>query len=180
MTEQSTGKNAYSTRAMTFDVQVDDLLTKLEVHREGDEYRFRLGSGEEKTAHMIQVEPGVFSLLAGGRSYEACAETGEECAWITIQGHRFRVVITDPRRWSPKRAGAHGQDRENIIAPMPGKIVRVLVAPGERVESGQGIVVVEAMKMQNEMKAHRGGRIAALPVHEGETVPAGAILATIE
>jgi biotin carboxyl carrier protein len=165
---------------MTFDVQVDDLSTKLEVHREAGEYRFRLGSGEQKTAHMIQVEPGLFSVLAGGRSYEARAEIGEDCAWITIQGHRFRVAITDPRRWNPKRASAHGHDRENIIAPMPGKIVRVLVTPGERVERGQGIVVVEAMKMQNELKAHRGGRIAALAVSEGETVPAGAILATIE
>ena len=165
---------------MTFEVQVDEALTKLEVRREGNEYRFRLGSGDEKTAHMIHVEPGLFSVLAGGRSYEARAETGEDCTWITIQNHRFRIAITDPRRWSPKRTGAHRHDRENIIAPMPGKIVRVLVAQGERVESGQGIVVVEAMKMQNEMKAHRGGRIAAIPVREGETVPAGAILATIE
>jgi len=166
--------------AMTFDVQVDDVLTKVEVHRDGDDYRFRVDSGEEKAAHMIQVEPGLFSVLAGGRSYQARAETGEDCAWITIQGRRFRVAITDPRRWSTKKATAHGQDRENIIAPMPGKIVRVLVKPGDSVESGEGILVVEAMKMQNEMKAHRSGRIAALSVREGETVPAGAILATIE
>ena len=166
--------------AMTFDVQVDDVLTKVEVHRDGDDYRFRVGSGEEKVAHMIQVEPGLFSVLAGGSSYEARAETGEDCAWITIQGRRFRVAITDPRRWSTKKASAHGHDRENISAPMPGKIVRVLVKPGDRVESGQGILVVEAMKMQNEMKAHRAGRVAALPVREGETVSAGAILATIE
>ena len=165
---------------MTLDVQVDDVLTKLEVHREGDDYHFRVGSGEEKMAHMIQVEPGLFSVLAGGHSYKARAETGEDCAWVTIQGRRFRVAITDPRRWSTKKATAHGQDRENIIAPMPGKIVRVLVKPGDRVESGQGILVVEAMKMQNEMKAHRAGRIGALPAREGETVSAGAILATIE
>ena len=113
---------------MKFDVQLDEVLTKLEVHREGDEYRFRLGSAEEKTAHMIQVEPGLFSLLAAGRSYEARAEPGDDCSWITIQGHRFRIAITDPRRWSPKRATAHGHDRENILAPMPGKIVRVLGA----------------------------------------------------
>lgn len=165
---------------MTFDVYIDNVLTKLEVHRGGDEYRFRLGSSEEKTAHMIQVEPGLFSVIAGGRSYEARAEAGDDCSWITIQGHRFRVAITDPRRWSPKRATTHGHDRENILAPMSGKIVRVLGATGDAVESGQGIVVVEAMKMQNEMKAHRSGRIVALPVREGETVSAGAILATIE
>ena len=63
---------------------------------------------------------------------------------------------------------------------MPGKIVRLLVEAGQAVETGQGIVVMEAMKMQNEMKSHRAGRVAAIPVRPGETVAAGAILATIE
>ena len=63
---------------------------------------------------------------------------------------------------------------------MPGKIVRVLVLPGETVAAGQGVIVIEAMKMQNELKARRAGRLTAVPVREGETVAAGAILATIE
>ena len=63
---------------------------------------------------------------------------------------------------------------------MPGKVVRVLVAPGDQVEAGQGLVVVEAMKMQNEMKASLAGRVATVPAREGATVAAGEVLATIE
>jgi biotin carboxyl carrier protein len=165
---------------MTFDVRIDGARTRLEVERAGDEYSFRLGDQVERRAHLAEVEPGVYSVLLEGRSYEAHCEAGADGPWITIRGRRFHVAITDPRRWTPKRAGAHGQERENIVAPMPGKIVRVLVEPGHTVEAGQGIIVIEAMKMQNEMKTRRGGRVAAIPVHEGETVGAGAILATIE
>jgi biotin carboxyl carrier protein len=165
---------------MTFEVQIDDESTRLEVDRQGDRYRFRLGGRPERQAQLTQVEPGIYSVLLDGRSYEAHAETGNDCAWITIRGHRFRVAITDPRRWSAKRAGAHGHEREEIVAPMPGKIVRLLVELAQVVKVGQGIVVMEAMKMQNELKAHRAGRVASIPVHTGDTVGAGAIVATVE
>lgn len=169
---------------MTFDVQVDGVPARLEVHRDGDLYRFRLGDEDERQAQVAEVEPGVFSVLLDGRSYEARAERDDEhrdeCAWITVRGRRFRIVITDPRRWTQSSAAALGHDRETIVASMPGKIVRVLVQPGETVAAGQGVIVIEAMKMQNEMKARRAGRVTAVPVREGETVAAGAILATIE
>ena len=165
---------------MTFNVQIDDARLRLQVDRVGDRYRFRLGDQPERHAELIEVEPGVYSVLLDGRSYEAHAEKGSDCAWITIRGHRFRVAVTDPRRWSTKRTGVHGAEHEDIIAPMPGKIVRLLVEPGQAVEVGQGVVVMEAMKMQNEMRTHRAGRVAAIPVRAGETVSAGAILATIE
>jgi len=165
---------------MTFDVQIDGVPVRLEVHGDGDLYRFRLGDQEERQAQLAEVEPGVFSVLLDGRSYEARAEYGDECAWITVRGRRFRVAITDPRRWTQSSAALHGHDRETIVASMPGKIVRVLVLPGETVAAGQGVIVIEAMKMQNELKARRAGRLTAVPVREGETVAAGAILATIE
>jgi biotin carboxyl carrier protein len=165
---------------MTFDVDIDGISTRLEVQRDGEHCRFRLGDQDERSAQLAMVEPGVYSVLLDGRSYEARAETGEDCAWITIRGHRFRVAITDPRRWARTAARAPGQDRESVVASMPGKIVRVLVKPGESVTAGQGILVVEAMKMQNEMKTRRGGTVVAVAVREGETVAAGAILATIE
>ena len=169
---------------MTFDVQIDGVPARLEVHREGQVHRFRLGNGPECHAQLAEVEPGVFSVLLDGRSYEARAErrdeNGDECAWITVRGRRFGIAITDPRRWTQSSAAARGHDRETILASMPGKIVRILVQPGETVTAGQGVIVVEAMKMQNEMKARRAGRVTAVPVREGETVAAGAILATIE
>jgi biotin carboxyl carrier protein len=153
---------------------------RLEVEQEHDRCRFRLGDQPERYALLTEVEPGVYSVLLDGRSYQAHAEAGADCAWITIRGHRFCVVATDPRRWSRKRMGAHGAEQEQIVAPMPGKIVRLLVEPGQAVEAGQGVVVMEAMKMQNELKTRRAGRVAAVPVRPGETVSAGAILATIE
>ena len=165
---------------MTFDVQIDGVPARLEVHRDGDLYRFGFGDQDERRAQLAEVEPGVFSVLLDGRSYEARAEHGDECAWITVLGRRFRIAITDPRRWTQSSAALHGHDRETIVASMPGKIVRVLVQPGETVAAGQGVIVIEAMKMQNEMKARRAGRLTAVPVREGETVVAGAILATIE
>jgi biotin carboxyl carrier protein len=80
-----------------------------------------------------------------------------------------------------RRSGKQGREGvETITAPMPGKVVRVLVAPGDAVEAGQGLVVVEAMKMQNEMKASLAGRVATVPAREGATVAAGEVLATIE
>lgn len=165
---------------MTFDVQIDETRTRLVAERENGWYRFRLGDQPERRAQLTEVEREVYAVLLEGRSYDAHAEAGSDCAWITIRGHRFCVAVTDPRRWSRKRTGTHGPEREEIVAPMPGKIVRLLVEPGQAVEAGQGVVVMEAMKMQNELKTRRAGRVAAIPVRPGETVSAGAILATIE
>ncbi|HVV46038.1 MAG TPA: biotin/lipoyl-containing protein, partial [Bryobacteraceae bacterium] len=70
--------------------------------------------------------------------------------------------------------------RASIAAAMPGKIVRILVSVGDEVAAGQGILVVEAMKMQNELKAPKDGRVTAIEVRENDSVNAGAVLATIE
>ncbi len=165
---------------MIVNVRIDGAGTRLEVVREGGQYRFRLGDQTERRAEIKTIRPGVYSVLLDGCSYDARAERDHDGAWVTVRGRRFRVDIVDPRRWSPEGEGGHGPELENIVAPMPGKIVRVLVAPGEAVEAGQGVVVIEAMKMQNEMKARRRGRVTTVPVSRGETVAAGAILATIE
>jgi biotin carboxyl carrier protein len=127
-------------------------------------------------ATIVETEPGVWSVVTGGASYEARVE-GDE---IVIGGYRFRWEIDDPRQWkrSQSSAGIHG--KISLTAPMPGRIVRVLAAAGDMVVAGQGIVVIEAMKMQNELKAPRGGRVTAIEVNEDDRVVAGAILATIE
>jgi biotin carboxyl carrier protein len=166
--------------AVIVNVRIDGAGTRLEVVREGGQYRFRLGDQAERRAEIKTIRPGVYSVMLDGRSYDAHAERDHDGAWVTVRGRRFRIDIADPRRWRPEGEGAHGPKLENIVAPMPGKIVRVLVTPGEAVEAGQGVVVIEAMKMQNEMKARRRGRVVAVPVSPGETVAAGAILATIE
>ncbi len=122
----------------------------------------------------------MFSILLDGRSYEARVENAQDGAYVTIRGRRLRVELEDPRRASRKSRGRRADGPLQVTAPMPGKIVRLLVAPGDEVIAGQGLVVMEAMKMQNELKAARPGRIASIPVHEGDTVSAGDILAVIE
>jgi biotin carboxyl carrier protein len=94
---------------------------------------------------------------------------------------RFAVEVRDPRSLRSRRA-ATGQEAgpAKILAPMPGKIIRVLAAEGGEVEAGQGLVVVEAMKMQNEIKATKKGRVTRIAVKEGSAVNAGDLLAIVE
>lgn len=153
----------------------------IELQREGPECRFRLDGEAERRAEVQEPEPGVYSVLMDGRSFEARVENGTNGAVVvSIEGHRFEIEVRDPRRYrsSGGRRGAEGVQK--IVAPMPGKVVRVLVKPGEMVEAGQGVAVVEAMKMQNEMRAPKAGRVVSVPVSEGAAVAAGAVLATIE
>jgi biotin carboxyl carrier protein len=131
---------------------------------------------EPAEADIIEVEPGVYSVIAEGGSWEARVSGNR----VTVAGQTLDFEIDDPRRWKGARHAAGSQGRMSLTAAMPGKIVRVLVAAGDEVVAGQGIMVVEAMKMQNEMKAPRDGRVMAIEVRENESVNAGAVLATIE
>ena len=142
--------------------------------------RFRIGE-HERAAQIETPEPGVYSVLLDGRSYEARVEDSPEGGVVVvIDGYRFEVEVRDPRRWSRKSAGSGEAGMQRITAPMPGKVVRVLVSPGNEVTGGQGLVVVEAMKMQNELKARRAGKVIAVAAKEGATVAAGEVLVTIE
>ena len=131
-------------------------------------------------AQIAAAEPGVYSVLLEGRSYEARIEQSGGCVIVFINGHRFEVEIRDPRRWSGKIGKPGGDGRSNVASPMPGKIVRLLVAAGETVTAGQGLLVVEAMKMQNELKSPKKGTIQKILVREGATVNAGDVLAIVE
>jgi biotin carboxyl carrier protein len=142
-----------------------------------DRETFRYGrESQEKMAEIRLVEPGVYSIIAGGSSYEARVKDGA----VEIGGRSFAVEARDPRRWNRERNHARAEGRQNIVAAMPGKVVRVLVAAGDEVAAGQGIMVVEAMKMQNEMKAPRAGKVVSLAAAAGATVKAGDVLASIE
>jgi biotin carboxyl carrier protein len=93
----------------------------------------------------------------------------------------YTVKLTDPKRLrAGQSAGAQADGAAQVVAVMPGKVVRVLVEQGETIEAGQGIVVVEAMKMQNELKSPRAGRVVELQARPGATVNAGDVLAVIE
>ena len=126
---------------------------------------------------LQELEPGVLSLLwtddvGRTRSFRCVAEDGA----VVIDGERVEYAIYDPRSLRASGMGAAASGPKALKAPMPGRVVRVLVADGDAVEAGQGCVVIEAMKMQNELKAPKAGVVRKLAAGVGETVAAGAVL----
>jgi biotin carboxyl carrier protein len=160
-------------------LSIDGADCAIEILSPAPDCRFRIGGEAERQAQVETPEPGVYSILIEGRSYDAFVTESPAGLEISIDGHRFAVTVRDPRQWSRDGSGGSGGGAQSITSPMPGKVVRVLVAAGDDVQAGQGIVVVEAMKMQNEMKASRSGKVLAISAKEGATVAAGDVLATI-
>jgi acetyl/propionyl-CoA carboxylase alpha subunit len=130
-------------------------------------------------ADVARIFRGEYSILIGGRSLDVTV--GESAAGLLIRakGREFRVEIFDPRSWRRGRgAGMELEGRQRLVAPMPGKIVRVMAAAGQQVSAGQGLLVIEAMKMQNEIRSPKSGTIEKL-AGEGQTVNAGEVLAIV-
>lgn len=132
-----------------------------------------------------EPEAGVHLLLHEGRVYE-CRVSGAGAsaageAEVSVGQRSYRVRLADPKRLRGANVAAgHGGGRAQVLAPMPGKVVRVLVEQGQAVEAGEGLVVVEAMKMQNELKSPKAGTVSELHAREGATVNAGEVLVVVE
>jgi biotin carboxyl carrier protein len=130
------------------------------------------------------LQPGVYLLLLDGEVYECRVDRqrGKQgAAEVTVGARAYAVTLTDPKRFrGSESAGAQLDGTAQIVAPMPGKVVRILVLPGAEVEAGAGLVVVEAMKMQNEMKSPKAGIVTSINVSTGATVNAGDVLAVVE
>jgi biotin carboxyl carrier protein len=137
-------------------------------------------AGRQVEADAVEISPGVYSILLDGRSLEVRVEVLADGLLLRTAGREYRVEIVDPRAW--RRSHTGGIDlagRQQISAPMAGKVVRVLVSQGQQVEAGQGLLVVEAMKMQNEIRSPKTGTVGRLLAKEGQAVNAGEILAVI-
>jgi len=130
-------------------------------------------------ADAVRIPSGAYSILLSGRSLEVTLEETPGGLLMRANGREFRVDVIDPRSWRRARgAGIELEGLQQMLAPMPGKIVRVLVAAGQKVSAGQGLLVIEAMKMQNEIRAPKSGTVEKL-AKEGQTVNAGEVLAVV-
>jgi biotin carboxyl carrier protein len=135
--------------------------------------------GRRVEADAVCVAHGTYSILIGGRSVEVTFEDNAGGLLLRTGGREFQVEVIDPRAWRGGRGeGIELEGRQQLVAPMPGKIVRVLVAKGQQVENGQGLLVIEAMKMQNEVRSPKFGTVEKV-AKEGQTVNAGEILAVV-
>jgi biotin carboxyl carrier protein len=156
---------------------------EVEIRRDGSRVRASVdGRGYEMEAH--EVEPGLYLLKSGDQVFE-CRVDGSAskhgASEVSVGQSVYNVTLADPKRLRGARAAGAGEhDTARITAPMPGKVVRVLVERGAQVSAGDGIVVVEAMKMQNEMKSPKTGTVIELHATPGDTVNAGDVLAIVE
>jgi biotin carboxyl carrier protein len=165
---------------MTYDVIVDGKSHRLELQRTGGVWHCAL-DGRPLQIDAVLARPDVLSLLIEGKAYEIKRERTAADVHLWIGSSRYAVELRDPRSLRSRHA-ASGDDAgpRKLVAPMPGKVVRVLVAEKAAVEAGQGLVVVEAMKMQNEIKSPKPGVVQRLLVAEGAAVNAGDVLAIVE
>ena len=146
----------------------------------GTDWRLRI-DGREFPVNCVSIGSDSLSLIVEGDAFEARIESAEDGLKVLIDGKAFDCSVRDPRSLrSRKRAGQHQSGEHKLTASMPGKVVRVLARAGDAVLAGQGIVVIEAMKMQNEVRTPKDGKVKSIIVREGARVNAGEVLAVLE
>ena len=150
---------------MKIEISIDGRITSLD----------EAGGGSVR-----EIAPGLYSVLYQGRSYEVRVSNNGDGWRATVGGRWFDVDMADPRNAARRANATLGHLHQEIKAPMPGKVIRMLVREGDEVTAGKGLAVVEAMKMQNEMKALRAGRVVRVVAKDGDTVAAGDVLVTLE
>ncbi len=162
---------------MFFDAATGGQTARIEVREAQGRYRVTIG---DKTLELDWVRTGEHeaSILVDGASHDITVEKTAEGFGVVIRGDRFDVDLKDAVKGVDLGKVAHTGPLK-LNAPMPGKIIKVLVAAGEVVEAGRGVLVMEAMKMENELKAARAGTIQEIRVKEGQAVEMGALLLVI-
>jgi biotin carboxyl carrier protein len=168
---------------MKFNATIADYQTDVQLHRTGSRVLAEI-DGRSYELEVHESGPNGYLLISQGRVFDCRVEGRPESGRtvdVIVGTTQYRVALTDPRRLSSVVSeSAHGDGAARIMASMPGKVVRILVAVGDQVEAGAGIIVVEAMKMQNEMKSPKAGAVVAVSTQTGATVNAGDVLAVIE
>jgi biotin carboxyl carrier protein len=165
---------------MKLDVRISGQTRTVELERDASGWRATI-DGQSSSADVVEIAPNTLSVLLAGQSHEVCVTPSADGKLKLQTGaQEFSAEVLDPRTWSGRRHGAvEAEGRQQIIAPMPGKVVRVLVKAGDAVEAGQGLLVVEAMKMQNEIRSPKSGAVERVLASEGQAVNAGEVLCIV-
>jgi biotin carboxyl carrier protein len=164
---------------MKYEAEIDGRPVSIELEQHNGRVSAII-DGRGYDVEVVRPEEGAYLIFVGERVYEARVWTeGASALRVKLRDRLFTANIIDRKH---RRAAAdHSQEgQHDLTAPMPGKIVRVLLGPGDDVAAGQGVVVVEAMKMQNEIKSPKAGRVIEVRVVEGATVYANQVLAVVE
>ncbi len=162
---------------MLFDAATAGKTARIEVRESQGRYRVTIG---EKTLELdlVRTSASDLSVLVDGVSHDLSLEKTADGYAVMVRGDRFDVEVKDAVKGEALGKVAH-KGPLKLTAPMPGKIVKVLVKEGDAVEAGRGVLVMEAMKMENELKASKGGTVQEIKVKEGQAVEMGALLLVI-
>ena len=165
---------------MIYEVTIGATTHKVELRETPDGLVCRV-DGEEFRPDVAHTERDVLSLVLGGRSFDIVRQQSPYGDSVSFDSAVYEVEVRDPRSFRARqRVGQGDAGPRKINAPMPGKVVRILAAEGAEVEAGQAVIVIEAMKMQNELKSPKAGKVLKVLVAEGAAVNAGDALAVVE
>jgi biotin carboxyl carrier protein len=162
---------------MTRDTLIEGRSGRIRI--EGSRFRYEREDGRivEGEFSVEPLDPDCRRVTIDGRVYRVAPGARGEAL---VNGRPVAIEVFDPRGLRSRKSGGASGGRQEISASMPGKVVRVLVQTGDSVEAGQGLVVVEAMKMQNEMKSPKAGRVAEVRTRPDAAVVAGETLIVVE
>ena len=168
------------TALMLYDITIDGKNYQLDLQRADGCWQCRL-DGREVQMDAVLTRRDVLSVLIEGKAYEIKRERTAADMHLWVGSARYAAELRDPRSLqSRKGTGSDAKGPKKLLAPMPGKVVRVLLKETSAVEAGQGILVVEAMKMQNEIRSPKKGIVQKIVAGEGAAVNAGDVLAIVE
>ncbi len=153
-------------------VEVEESAGRVRIRIEGQPTPVEVDSASEPGGSLL-------SLVIGGQSYEAEVRIEDRRIWVELDGERFVFELVEPGSRSRVTRSLAGGPAE-VRAPMPGKVVKLLVAAGDAVEAGQGLLLFEAMKMQNEIRSPLAGKVLQVKAHEGQAVEARDLLLVLQ
>ena len=162
---------------MKFGARVGETVHEVVVERVDGTFRVVV-DGTEHIVDARKLEADFYSILSGGKSYEVSVEAAGSRYFVRHGAHERLVELADASRGGRDELARKGGPAE-IVSFMPGKVVRVMVAAGDEVEAGQGLVVIEAMKMENEIASPRAGTVREVSVEPGQAVESGARLVVV-
>ncbi len=166
---------------MNYIATVGEKDVKVAVRENGaDQYTVTI-DGVDHTVQVHAIQPWAWLILRGTESYEADVTCIEEAFEVLIDGDCYKFSLQNEQRRAMMRAGGKGAaGKAMVTSPMPGKVVKLLVKEGEEVKAEQGVIVVEAMKMENELKSNIAGKVKEIFVKEGDVVEGNAKLLFVE
>jgi acetyl/propionyl-CoA carboxylase alpha subunit len=162
------------------DISCNGSRVPVELTTSGGKRRIVLG-GRELDCDWLAIAEGKYSIILDGRVFDLSVEVDGQSCFISTGGNTYELQLLDRRRLRSEKSVETGKaGLQRVTAAMPGKVVRILVSEGETVEHAQGLLVLEAMKMQNEIRAPKSGVVKQIGVSEGRAVNTGEFLVSLE